>query len=68
MVATRYLFEKTFDAFRNGTPPPASAQDGRDVLEVISACYQAAASGQRIALAEGNQPEHASLLMGAAIP
>ena len=50
MMATRLLMEKTFAAFRDGTEPPASAQCGRDVLEVIVACYQSAALGERLVL------------------
>jgi len=47
VAATRYLLEKTLDAFRSGGPVPASAADGRAALEVIDACYTAAASGRR---------------------
>jgi predicted dehydrogenase len=50
MLATRYLMQKTFDAFRNGTEPPASAQCGRDVMEVIVACYKSASTGQRLVI------------------
>src|SRR5215208_6535983 len=50
MIATRLVFEKTLAAFRNGGAPPASAQDARDVLEVIAASYHAAATGRRIEL------------------
>ena len=50
MLATRYLMEKTFAAFRDGTEPPASAQCGRDVLEVIVACYRSASTGERLVL------------------
>ncbi|HYN80296.1 MAG TPA: Gfo/Idh/MocA family oxidoreductase [Gemmatimonadaceae bacterium] len=47
VAATRYLLEKTLAAFRSGGPLPASAADGRAALEVIDACYSAAASGRR---------------------
>ncbi|MEO7501886.1 MAG: Gfo/Idh/MocA family oxidoreductase, partial [Gemmatimonadaceae bacterium] len=47
VAATRYLLKKTLDAFRSGGPLPASAADGRAALEVIDACYAAAASGRR---------------------
>jgi predicted dehydrogenase len=50
MVATRVLLEKTLDAFRDGTRPPATAQDGRDVMEVIAACYNSSAIGRRVEL------------------
>jgi predicted dehydrogenase len=65
MIATRYVFEKTLHAFRTGGAPPASAGDARDVLEVIAACYHAAATGKRIAL-DGSAPaELKSMRMGA---
>lgn len=47
VAATRSLLEKTLAAFRSGGPLPASAGDGRAALEVIDACYAAAASGRR---------------------
>jgi len=50
MVGTRLLLERTLSAFRDGTAVPASAQDGRDVLEVLAACYRSAETGNRIAL------------------
>jgi len=65
MIATRFVFEKTLDAFRTGGAPPASARDARDVLEVIAACYHAAATGRRIELAGATAPEIASMRMGA---
>jgi predicted dehydrogenase len=48
MVATKYVFDKTLAAFRNGGRPPASGEDGRAVMEVIAACYHSAATGQRL--------------------
>lgn len=50
MIATRFVFEKSLAAFRDGTRPPASGEDGRDVLEVIAACYHSAAVGCRVSL------------------
>jgi len=50
MIATRFVIEKSLTAFRDGTRPPASGEDGRDVLEVIAACYHSAASGCRVTL------------------
>ena len=47
-AATRSLFARTLAAFRDGGGPPATAEDGRLVLEVIAACYQAAATGRRV--------------------
>jgi predicted dehydrogenase len=66
MAATRTVFEKTLAAFADGTPPPASAEDGRDVLEVIAACYQSAASGRRVVLDSPEVRALTSLRMGAA--
>jgi predicted dehydrogenase len=51
VVATRALLAKTLAAFESRTAPPVSAADGRAALEVIAACYQSAATGQRVALA-----------------
>ena len=65
MVATRYVFEKTLAAFASGGPVPASAEDGRDVLEVIAACYHAAATGRRVELGSDEARELAGLRMGA---
>lgn len=50
MVATRYVLEKTFEAFRTGGTPPADARVGREVLEVIAAAYRSAEAGRRIRL------------------
>ena len=50
MVATRIMIEKTLAAFRNGTAVPASAEDGRDALEVLAACYRSAETGTRVRL------------------
>ncbi|MDQ6888399.1 MAG: Gfo/Idh/MocA family oxidoreductase [Gemmatimonadota bacterium] len=66
MIATRYVFENTLAAFRDGSEPPASAEMGRDVLEVIAACYHAAATGQRVDLEGDQRPELAALRMGTA--
>lgn len=47
MLATRAVFRDAFEAFRAGTAPPIGAAAGRDVLVVISAAYQSAATGCR---------------------
>ena len=65
MIATRLVFEKSLAAFRSGGAPPASGQDGRDVLEVIAACYHAAATGKRIDLDGTPPPELSSMRLGA---
>ena len=65
MIATRYVFEKTLDAFRTGGAPPASARDARDVLEVIAACYHAAATGRRVRLEGATPAELVGMRMGA---
>ena len=66
MMATRYLLEKSFAAFRDGTEPPASAQRGRDVMEVIAACYRSAATGERLAVDASTAQTLAGFHMGAA--
>lgn len=50
MVATRYVFERSLAAFRDGTEPPASGEIGRDVMTVIAAAYHSAAIGQRVTI------------------
>lgn len=50
MAATRIMIEKTLDAFKKGTRPPATAEDGRDALEVLAGCYLSAQAGRRVAL------------------
>jgi predicted dehydrogenase len=66
MVATRYVFEATLAAFRDGRKPPTSGEDARDVLEVIAACYHSAACGRRVALADVEPLGLARMHMGAA--
>ena len=65
VVATRHVFEKTFEAFRTGGQPPASGEIGRDVLEVIAACYHSAATGRRMRLDDAEVRGLTSLRMGA---
>ena len=50
MIATRNVFERTLEAFARGTLPPATGEDGRDVLEVIAAAYHSATTGRRVQL------------------
>lgn len=47
MIATRNVIERTLQAFRDGTEPPASGEAGRDVLAVIAAAYRSAQTGTR---------------------
>ena len=65
IVATRDVFRKSLRAFRDGTRPPTSAEDGRDVLAVIAACYHAAARGARVCLDAAESREFLDLAMGA---
>ena len=50
MLATRYIFQRSLTAFRDGTEPPASGEVGRDVMAVIGAAYRSAATGTRITI------------------
>jgi predicted dehydrogenase len=52
VVSTRYVLEKSLAAFATGGRPPATAEDGRDALEVINACYSSAVTGRRTAVGE----------------
>lgn len=60
VVSTRHVLERSLAAFASGSAPPASAQDGRDALEVINACYEAATMGRRVTLSETRAAEPAS--------
>ncbi len=64
-TATRDLFRSTIEAFDKGTKPPASAQDGRDILQVIAACYHSADIGQRVEINEETSRKLADVKMGA---
>lgn len=66
MLATRFVLEKTLAAFRDGTEPPASGQCGRDVLEVIGACYESNRLGRRLRLDSDEVAALKDLAMGAA--
>ncbi len=66
MLATRFVFERTFEAFRAGTRPPVTGLDGRDVIEVIAACYHSATTGRRVALTAAGIATLGSLRMGSA--
>jgi predicted dehydrogenase len=65
MLATRTIIKRTLDAIRDGGRPPATAEDGRDVLEVIAACYHSARTGQRVALGGPDTVLLDSMRMGA---
>jgi predicted dehydrogenase len=56
MAATRTLLERTLEAFRAGGRPPATAEDGRDAIEVIAACYESARTGSRVEVAGAEIP------------
>jgi predicted dehydrogenase len=65
MIATRFVFQKSLAAFRDGGKPPASGEDGRDVLEVIAACYHSASAGCRVKLDGTDSARLGSMRMGA---
>jgi 1,5-anhydro-D-fructose reductase (1,5-anhydro-D-mannitol-forming) len=66
MMATRFVMAQTFAAFRDGTEPLTGAQRGRDVLEVIVACYRSASTGERLVLDTPAVRALESVQMGAA--
>lgn len=66
MVATRAIFERTFKAFGNGGAPPVSGELARDVILVLAACYDAAATGTRVVLDTATEQRLRSFRMGAA--
>jgi predicted dehydrogenase len=65
MIATRALLRHTLAAFAAGSRPPATAEDGRNVLEVLAASYKAASSGCRVPIEQARSGEVAALQMGA---
>ena len=52
MVATRTLIRKTLDAFVSGAAPPVTGDQGREVLQVLAACYRSAELGRRVTMDE----------------
>jgi len=64
MVGTRRMFEKSLEAFRDGSRPPVDGRAARDVLEVIAACYRSAATGQRLDMDSGEVRGLASMRLG----
>lgn len=52
MLATRSVFQQTLTAFRNGGAAPTTGEAGRDVLAVIAAAYDSAATGRRVVIDE----------------
>ena len=65
MIATRNVFERTLEAFTQGTLPPATGEDGRDVLQVIAAAYHSASVGRRVMLDSDEMRALSSMHMGA---
>jgi predicted dehydrogenase len=50
VFGTAELLRKVVRAVRDGREPPSSGREARDVLAVIEAAYESAATGRRIAL------------------
>jgi D-apiose dehydrogenase len=65
VVATRAHLEQTLEAFSDGGKPPATAEDGRDVLEVIAASYHAATTGRRVVIGGPHARSLAAVRLGA---
>jgi predicted dehydrogenase len=66
MLATREALRQSLAAFASGGRPPTTAQDARDVHEVIAACYHAAAVGRRLLLGSDELRTLAGWHLGAA--
>ena len=64
MLATRTMIERTVEAFRKGTEPPASGEAGRDVLTVIAAAYHAATTGKRAVIDQALRTQLSGLRLG----
>lgn len=58
VVSTRLILERSLAAFASGGRPPATAEDGRDALEVIEACYSSAVTGRRTSVGATQPAEH----------
>ena len=57
--------DHVFEAFARGSLPPATGEDGRDVLEVIAAAYHSASTGRRIELDSDEVKGLSGMHMGA---
>lgn len=49
VVATREVLRRSLEAFRTGDSPPTSGSDARDLMAIVEACYESAATGKRVA-------------------
>ena len=67
MEATRAMVRETVAAFAGGGRPPATAEDGRDTLVVLSAIYRSAQLGVRVSLEEAEQ-ELPAFVAGPPVP
>jgi predicted dehydrogenase len=54
--ATAALLRGAVEAFRKGTEPPSSGAQAREVLAVIEAAYESAATGSRVELGSRRAP------------
>jgi UDP-N-acetyl-2-amino-2-deoxyglucuronate dehydrogenase len=50
--ATQVLLEQIIEAFRSGAEPPSNAREARNVIAVIEAAYESAATGRRVDLSD----------------
>ncbi len=68
MHATRETLRQSLAAFASGGRPPTTAQDARDVHEVIAACYHAASVGRRVVLGSEELQPLGAWCLGAPSP
>lgn len=64
MKATRSVFQRSLAAFASGSKPPTSAEEARDILEIIAGCYYSASTGRRVVLGEADREQIRDLRMG----
>jgi len=64
-ASTPLLLEARASAFAGGTLPPATGEDGRDVLQVIAAAYHSASTGRRVELDSDELRSLSGMHMGA---
>ncbi len=66
VAATQVVIERTLEAFRTGGIPSTTAEAAREIIMVIAACYESAATGRRIPLDAATRATLGSRSLGVA--
>ncbi|MBK5298321.1 MAG: Gfo/Idh/MocA family oxidoreductase [Vicinamibacteria bacterium] len=64
VMATRQVLGRSLEAFRTGEAPPTSGADARNLLAIVAACYQSAATGSRVPLDAETDARLSTLRLG----